>query len=423
MFVDRVQITARAGNGGNGIVSFRHEKFVDKGGPDGGDGGKGGDIILVASRNQDSLAAFRYNKLLQAKNGDPGFKRKKRGKSASDLKVMVPVGTVVFNEESEIIADLTKDGEKVIIASGGRGGFGNAHFTSSIRQAPRVAEKGDQGEQLELIFELRMLADIGLVGLPNAGKSSFLAAVSNARPEIADYPFTTLQPHLGVVDVGGDSLLIADIPGLIEGASEGKGLGDEFLRHVSRCSVLLHLIDVNEDNLAKNYKTIRAELKAYSKDIAKKPEVIALTKIEQLTPDLVEIQREKLRAVLPKKVKVFIISSYAKKGLNDVLYELKQAVTANKKKLEKAKKAELIITLNEKVDSWKIVRTDETSFLITGHKIEKFAKRTDFDNSYATQRLRDIVKKMGIMNELKKQGINPDDKIIIGDPRIGSISY
>jgi GTP-binding protein len=427
MFVDKAQVSVKAGDGGNGAVSFRHEIYVDRGGPDGGDGGKGGDVVLVASRNQDTLAAFRYSRLIVAENGLNGSKQKKRGRSADDLIVPLPVGTIVFDADGNQLADLTEDNQQVIIAAGGNGGFGNAHFISSVRQAPRIAELGEKGEVMELTFELRMLADVGLVGLPNAGKSSFLTAVSNARPEIADYPFTTLTPHLGVVDVGGDSLLIADIPGLIEGASEGKGLGDEFLRHVSRCSVLLHLIDCTQDDIAGNYKTIRGELKAYSKELAAKPEIIALTKIDQLTPDLVEMQLEALAAVAPKKSKQFAISSYAKRGLDELLFELKKVSVAQKKKdAKKEEKLEAdttVITLTKKPDSWKAVRRDEKSFIVTGHKIEKFAHRTDFENEQGVHRLRDILKKMAIMNSLRKQGINPDDTIIIGDPKIGSLKY
>lgn len=426
MFVDRAQVQVKAGDGGNGIVSFRQEKFIDRGGPDGGDGGRGGDVILIASRNQDTLAAFRFNKLIKANNGKPGTMRRKRGRSAEDLEVFIPVGTTIFDTDNNQKVDLIEDGQRVVIAAGGKGGFGNAHFISSVRQAPRVAEKGEKGDEFELIFELRMLADVGLVGLPNAGKSSFLSAVSNARPEIADYPFTTLTPHLGVVDVAGDSLLIADIPGLIEGASEGKGLGDEFLRHVSRCSVLLHLIDATQDDLALHYKTIRSELKAYSLEIAAKKEVVALTKTEQLPPDMIEMQMDILQKVLPKSTKLFAISSYAKRGLDDTLYELKKIVVKHKKAEAAAKeKADLepVISLDAKPDSWTVERIGEKKFKVTGHKIEKFAERTDFDNDHGVQRLRDILKKMGIMYELRKQGIGPDNTISIGDPTIGSLKY
>jgi GTP-binding protein len=337
MFVDKAQVSVKAGDGGNGAVSFRHEIYVDKGGPDGGDGGKGGDVVLVASRNQDTLAAFRYSRLITAENGQNGSKQKKRGRSAEDLIVPLPVGTMVFDAEGNQIADLTEDNQQVKIAAGGNGGFGNAHFISSVRQAPRIAELGEKGEAMELTFELRMLADVGLVGLPNAGKSSFLTSVSNARPEIADYPFTTLTPHLGVVDVGGDSLLIADIPGLIEGASEGKGLGDEFLRHVSRCSVLLHLIDATQDDIAGNYKTIRAELKSYSKELAAKPEIIALTKIDQLSADLIAMQLEVLALLCQKNQKNSQYLHTQNGGLTSFYSNLRKWLLAKRKKKQKPK--------------------------------------------------------------------------------------
>jgi len=227
VFVDRVRITARGGKGGDGLLSFRREKFHHHGGPDGGDGGHGGDVILQASRNQNTLAAFRYQKLLAAENGQAGGRAKRHGKSGQSLTAMVPVGTVVLSENGKTIADLTNDGQQLTIAKGGRGGFGNAHFVSSTRQAPRVTEKGETGEEITVVLELKMVADVGIVGLPNAGKSTLLSVISNAKPEIADYPFTTLQPNLGVVDIDKThSLLFADIPGLIEGASQGKGLGD-----------------------------------------------------------------------------------------------------------------------------------------------------------------------------------------------------
>ena len=284
MFVDKAVVQLKAGDGGNGAVSFRHEIYVDKGGPDGGDGGNGGDIILQASRNQNTLAAFRFHKLLTAQLGQPGSKRRMHGRNGRDLLVQVPVGTAVVDLDGKLLIDITEDGQKVIIASGGKGGFGNAHFVSSTRQAPRIAEKGELGEEKELVLELKMIADVGLVGLPNAGKSTFLASVSNAKPEIASYPFTTLTPNLGVVDVGDNSsLLIADIPGLIEGASEGKGLGDDFLRHVERSGVLLHLVDAYNDDVQIAFKTIYEELKAYKIDLTKRPQIVAPVSYTHLT--------------------------------------------------------------------------------------------------------------------------------------------
>lgn len=423
MFVDSVKIQVAAGDGGDGKVSFRHEIYVDKGGPDGGDGGKGGNVVFVASRNQNTLAAFRYQKEVNAEHGKPGSGSNKRGKSADDLQVPVPVGTSIVDESGELLFDLTEDGQRAVVAYGGKGGFGNAHFVSSVRQTPRVAERGERGDRLTVRLELKVIADVGLVGLPNAGKSSFLTAVSNARPEVADYPFTTLTPHLGVVDVNGDALLVADIPGLIEGASEGKGLGDAFLKHVSRCSVLLHLIDATQDDVAAAYKTIRAELTAYSKELGVKPEVVALTKIEMLDDELVAMQSEALRQAGAERV--YAMSSYAKKGLDKVLYELHSIVSAHRQQIEEAKAEESaipVIRLADKPDAWTIDQKD-TYFLVKGRKIEKFTERTDFSNEYGVQRLRDIMKKMGILRELKKRGIEPGQRIVIGNPSRGEITY
>ncbi|HUD03401.1 MAG TPA: GTPase ObgE [Patescibacteria group bacterium] len=425
MFVDKVKVSVQAGNGGDGIVSFRHEIFIKKGGPDGGNGGKGGSVVFVASSNQDTLAAFRYKKLLKAEDGQNGGSARKQGGSGKNLIVLVPVGTAVMDEQGKTIVDLVADEQKFVMAAGGNGGFGNAHFVSSTRQAPQVAEKGEKEEKLDLILELRMLADVGLIGLPNAGKSSFLTAVSNAMPEIADYPFTTLKPHLGVVDIDGQAFLLADLPGLIEGASTGKGLGDEFLRHVSRCSVLMHLIDINSNDIAADYKTIRQELAAYSSDMAKKPELIALTKIETIEPDLIDMQLELLKPALPKKAKVFKVSSYAKRGINEILFELKKMVIAEKVVKGSDKQTEYsipVIRLKEIPNAWTVKKIDN-GFLVAGKKIEKFAERTDFNSDFGVQRLRDIMLKMGIMNQLKHEGIDSGDKIVIGNPTKGEIIY
>ena len=426
MFVDKVQVQVIAGNGGDGVVSFRHEIYVDKGGPDGGDGGNGGNVVLVASRNQNTLAAFRFQKLIKAEDGGVGSKARRHGKSARDLIVPLPVGTVVLDEEGKEVADLSHDEDQFIIAYGGKGGFGNAHFVSSVRQAPRVAEKGEKGDKGTYTFELRMIADVGLVGLPNAGKSSLLTAISNARPEIANYPFTTLTPHLGVTDVGGESLLFADIPGLIEGASQGKGLGDEFLRHVSRCSVLLHLIDVHSNDIVIDYSTIRSELAAYSKAIAKKPEIIVLTKTEDVSDDIVDMQIELLKPAVSKTAQIFAISSYAKKGLDPLLFATKKVVDSEHakqaKKRAKTEKDVAVITLVQTPDAWTLKKT-KNGFMVKGRKIERFADRTDFESDFGVQRLRDIMKKMGIMNQLRREGVNPGDRIVIGDPARGEITY
>ena len=416
MFVDKVRVTMKAGDGGNGIVSFRHEKFISMGGPDGGDGGNGGNVVVQASRNQDTLAAFRYKKEIKAEPGRSGSKRKKHGKSGDDLLVELPVGTVIANDRGEVLADLTTDGQQVIIAKGGKGGFGNAHFVSSTRQAPRVAEKGEKGEALEAVLELKLIADVGLVGLPNAGKSTLLASISNARPAIANYPFTTLSPNLGVVDIGKEnSLLFADIPGLIEGASEGKGLGDEFLRHIERTSVLVHLIDIYED-VVQAYQTIWQELKAYEVDLTKRPQVVVLNKIDGFDKKELEAKKKKLAKALPARTKVFAISAQSKEGVDVMLYEVQRVVQATRKRAQaKAPKEELpVIRLTESDESWKVTK-EKDGYIITGRKIERFAARTDFTNPDGVQRLRDIMRKMGIESELIRKGIELGNIVKIGE--------
>jgi GTP-binding protein len=423
-FVDRVQVTLKAGDGGNGIVSFRREKFVDKGGPDGGNGGSGGDIILVASRNQNTLAAFRYQKLVKANDGKPGTERKRHGKSAPALEVPVPVGTSVVVDE-QILADLTRDGQRVVIAKGGKGGFGNAHFKSSTRQAPRVAEKGEKGQQIDGVLELKMIADVGIVGLPNAGKSTLLSVISNAKPEIANYPFTTLTPNLGVVDVDKyTSLLFADIPGLIEGASAGKGLGDEFLRHVERTSLLVHLIDAYNEDIEAAYKTIMKELKDYKIDLSRRPQIVALTKIEGIPKKQIEKYVKALKKIVPRGTPVLAISSPSGEGVKELLRLVQKNMEKVKKRTAKDMPADElpVIGLREDDDSWQLSQ-DANKFVLTGKKIERFASRTDFDDYYGEQRLRDIMGKMGIMAELERQGVEPGQKIQIGRPEISHIEY
>jgi GTP-binding protein len=425
MFVDRVKVSIKAGAGGDGALSFRHEKFRARGGPDGGDGGNGGSVLLVASRNQNTLAAFRYKKLLEAKPGAAGGKRKRHGKKGDDLEVAVPVGTAIIDPSGDTLADLNEDGQQFLIAKGGKGGFGNAHFTSSTRQAPRVAEKGEKGEALEAIFELKMIADVGIVGLPNAGKSTFLSIVSNAKPEIADYPFTTLVPNLGVVDIDKKhSLLLADIPGLIEGASQGKGLGDEFLRHVERTSVFLHLIDAYSDNVVSDYKTIIKELADYKTDLSHRPQVVALTKVEGLDKKKINAKVKQLKKAAARGTPVLAFSSLSSQGVNEILRTLlKQVEKAHKARQKPVKTTELpVIGLRESDDDWQIKKIKE-GFLVTGLKIERFARRTDFKNEEGVERLRDIMRKTGIIRELERQGIEADQTITIGNPEIGLIKY
>jgi len=413
MFVDTAKVFVQAGRGGDGAVSFRHEIYIDMGGPDGGDGGKGGDVVFVASENVNTLLDFRYKPELKGELGQSGSKRDRHGKSGATKFVKVPMGTIV-KRDGEIIADLTEDGQEVVIAKGGDGGFGNAHFKSSVRQAPRIAEKGELGDSFEAELELKLLADVGLVGFPNAGKSTFLSVVSNATPEIADYAFTTLTPNLGVADIDDGSLLIADIPGLIEGASEGKGLGDAFLRHVERTAVILHLIDAYDNDVAKAYTTIRKELEAYSTSLINRPEVVALTKIEGLDEEIIQMQMDLLKPVVGD-TPVFAISSPAHTNLKEVLRELRRKVEAvriaEKEESKHIDEGMAVITLNKDQEAlaWKIKKREgeeegDVVFEVRGHKIEKFARRTDFESHEGLNRLRDIMKKMGITHALHRAG-------------------
>lgn len=421
MFVDTAKVFVEAGKGGAGAVSFRREIYIDRGGPDGGDGGRGGDVVFVASENVNTLVDFRFKPELKAQSGQNGAKRNKRGRSGEDLIVKVPLGTQVKLDD-QTVADLTVNGQREVVARGGDGGFGNAHFKSSVRQTPRVAEKGEPGDTYEAQLELKLIADVGLVGFPNAGKSTFLSVVSNATPEIADYQFTTLTPNLGVADIDDSSLLVADIPGLIEGASQGKGLGDAFLRHVERTAVLLHLIDVYTDDIAEGYRTIRQELASYSTDLSERPEVIALTKSEGLDQDIVDMQVEAVKAATGGQAEVHVISSSAHQGVPEVLRSLRSQVESVRQleqdmvEVEDDQEAMPVISLGQQQisDAWQVQKDEaEASFIVSGDKIEKFARRTDFDNPHGVNRLRDIMRKLGIAHELRRQGAQGDSLIVI----------
>jgi GTP-binding protein len=425
IFIDKAGVTVKAGNGGNGKLSFRHEKYVAKGGPDGGDGGNGADIIFRASRNQNTLTAFRYQREINADDGRSGDKRKKHGRAGKNLIVNVPVGTVITDEKGKILADLIEDQAECLIAKGGKGGFGNAHFISSRRQAPNFAEKGEPGDILDLNLEIKMIADVGLVGLPNAGKSTLLSKISNARPEIADYPFTTLTPNLGVVDIDKDtSVLFADIPGLIEGAAEGKGLGHDFLRHVERTAVILHLIDSYSEDVAKDYLTIRDELAAYSKDLGKRPELIVLTKIDGLDKDIIADHMARLKEVAKRGTKMTAISSISGDNLKEMLYQVKDVVAKQrgKAKAKKEKYVTPVISLTDTGDKWTVKKSGKI-FIVSGKNIERFGHRTDFSNTEGVQRLRDIMRRSGIMHELVKRNVKPGQIIQVGDKESQKFEY
>jgi GTP-binding protein len=328
-FLDECKIYLRSGNGGNGTVAFRREKYIEFGGPNGGDGGRGGDVWIEAVDGLNTLIDYRYKQHFKAQNGRPGAGQNRTGANGGDAVLRVPVGTQVFEDDKEtLLADLTHAGQRVKLLSGGNGGFGNAYFKSSTNRAPRRANPGQEGQELWVWLRLKLIADAGLVGLPNAGKSSFLAAVSSARPKIADYPFTTLTPNLGVVAVDGKEFVMADIPGLIEGASEGLGLGTRFLGHVERCGVLLHLVDGTQEDVAGAYRTIRRELKRYDSVLGDKKEIVGLNKIDALTPEEVE---EKLAALKKASRKsVHPLSTVSGEGVQAVLRALWKVIEARR---------------------------------------------------------------------------------------------
>lgn len=418
MFADKAEIIVQAGKGGDGRLSFRHEKLRARGGPDGGDGGRGGSVVLVADHNMNTLSKFRSSKRLRAEDGQMGGADRKHGKNGEDVMVPVPVGTQVHDGD-QLITDLSEAGQMSVIAKGGKGGFGNAHFTSSTRQAPRSVEVGEAGENRVVTLEMKMVADVGLVGLPNAGKSTLLSVISNAKPEIADYPFTTIIPNLGVVDWRDSSFLVADIPGLIEGASLGKGLGDEFLRHIERTAVLIHLVDVNSADIVNDYKTIQNELEAHDSSLSQKPQLVVLSKAD-LLPDmtLYEEPLEQLREASSQK-EVYVISATAHKGLDKLLDQALDLVKkARQIRSEEVKKEEIpVIDETSQPGLWQVIEEDG-QIIIKGEKIEGFARRTSWNQGESVERLRDIMRKQGISKDLARRGVRSGDMVKIAGHKL-----
>ncbi len=329
-FLDLARVQVRSGSGGAGCASFRREKFIEFGGPDGGDGGRGGDVWAEAVEGLNTLIDFRYRQHFFAQNGRPGMGRNRTGKDGEDVVLRVPAGTEILEEDEEtVVADLTAPGQRVLLARGGNGGWGNARFKTSTNQAPRRANPGQEGVERDLVLRLKLIADAGLAGLPNAGKSTFLAATSNARPKVADYPFTTLHPNLGVVGIDGREFVMADIPGLIEGAAEGRGLGDRFLAHVERCAVLLHLVDGTAEDVAGDFAVIDRELAAYSPDLADKPRIVALNKVDALDDDARAARLAALQAASGRRV--WPVSGVSGAGVEAVLRALWGQIAAARK--------------------------------------------------------------------------------------------
>lgn len=412
-FIDKAKIKISSGKGGNGVVAWRREKFVDKGGPAGGDGGKGGSVYLIADEGLSTLLDFTYRSIFKADNGENGFKKSMHGKSAKDLYIKVPTGTIVKDlKTGNIIADLTEHNQTVLVAQGGRGGRGNTHFCTPQNRAPQYCEPGEPGIERELQLELKLLADVGLLGFPNAGKSTFISRVSAAKPKIADYPFTTIVPNLGVVRKSdGDGYVIADIPGLIEGASEGIGLGHDFLRHVERCRFLLHIVDGTEENPIQNYKIINEELKKYSEKLSKLYQIVAINKIDAINE---ERQNELVKEFENLGVKPFLISAVTGENLQQIKNEIELKVNTIEKPESEVTVTEDTEATNNDDGFWDVQKIKKDTYLVTGGRIIRISQVTDSRSTEQIIRFQNIMIGMGIMDELKRLGIQNGDTIIVG---------
>jgi GTP-binding protein len=417
MFIDEAKIFVRSGKGGDGMVHFRREKYVPRGGPDGGDGGKGGDVVLQATPTLNTLSAFRNQSRYLAQDGGNGAKQNMTGRSGEDLLVPVPSGTIIFDHDSgEVLGDLVEAGQRLVVARGGRGGRGNTHFATSVNQAPRIAEKGVPAQERTLRLELKLIADVGIVGVPNAGKSTFLAAVTNARPKIAAYPFTTVEPNLGVANLDDDtSLVLADIPGLIEGAHQGVGLGDAFLRHIQRTKVLIHLIDgLAEDPLA-DFSQINSELALFDPALARKPQVVVLNKIDQ--PEVQQrwpaLSKElKKHSKLPGMTDPMAVSALTRTNLREVLYQAKQLL--ENVELEPAPVEMPVYRAASDPREFAISRTDD-GWRVTGEAIVRAAQMTYWEHMQSVRRFQRLLETLGVEDALRKAGVQNGDTVYIAD--------
>ncbi len=416
MFADRAKIIIKSGKGGNGHVSFRREKYVPNGGPDGGDGGNGGDIIFLVDDGVNTLSDYRYKRKFSAQSGEEGGKRNCHGKNGEDLILKVPEGTVIKDAESgKVIADMSGENKRQVILKGGRGGLGNQHFATSTMQAPKYAQPGQEAIEIEVLLELKVIADVGLVGFPNVGKSTLLSRVTNAQPKIANYHFTTLSPNLGVVDLdGGKGFVIADIPGLIEGASEGIGLGHEFLRHIERTKVMIHMVDAasteGRDPIADIY-AINKELENYNPELLKKPQVIAANKIDAIYGDENDIIEQLKAEFEPKEIKVFPISAVSGKGLKELLYYVSDL-------LDHMDDAPIVYEQEFdpalhffKDEAYTVERADDGAFVVEGPKIDKMLGYTNIESEKGFLFFQKFLKEQGILKELEEMGIVDGDTV------------
>ena len=412
-FIDKAKIKVISGHGGNGVVAWRREKFVDKGGPAGGDGGRGGDIYLVADEGLSTLLDFKYKSVFKAQSGENGRIKNQYGKGGADLKIKVPAGTVVRDLKTDkIIADLIHDGQEVIIAKGGRGGRGNAKFCTPQKRAPQYCEPGEPGIERELALELKLIADVGLLGMPNAGKSTFISAISSARPKIADYPFTTLVPNLGVVrKPTGDGYVVADIPGLIEGASEGVGLGHDFLRHVERCRFLVHIVDLTQENPMENYDKINDELAKYSDRLANLYQIVALNKIDAIDEETKENYYKQFKEVADD---VFLISAATHENVDKLTYFMAQKVDEIEKPVSDVVVEEDTGAYDNDDSNFEVIKVAKDAFIIMGGKLKRLASVTDDRNRQQILRLQNVMQGMGVFDELRKKGIKDGDTVVVG---------
>lgn len=415
MFTDYTKIIVKSGDGGNGAATFLREKYVAAGGPDGGDGGNGGNVYFQVDKDKNTLIDFRYNRKFKAKNGENGSGSHCNGKYGEDLIIKVPIGTVVKDVETgRVIADLSHPDQKELILKGGRGGRGNSHFATATRQAPRFSEDGERGEEKELILELKLLADVGLLGFPNVGKSTFLSVVTDAKPKIANYHFTTIVPNLGVVKTkDGSGFVIADIPGIIEGASEGVGLGIQFLRHVERTRLLLHFLDVSGQegrNPIEDFYAINKELEKYSEKLSKRKQIIVANKIDVIQDEKLLKQVEELAK--KENLKLFKVSAVTKQGIQELI----DYVTEELKQLPKEELVEIedskIYTLEDKKDQWNIKKEDGV-FIVTGRAVERLMGRINIEDNESMYYLQKCLKNMGIEDKLKELGVCEGDTVIL----------